>query len=115
MAWLLREGDVLASAEVASSRRARRQGLLGRDQFDGALVLRPCRQVHTFGMQIPIDIIWCDADGKVLRIASLRPGRVSRPVVRAKFVIEVAEGATSRWGIQVGDDLEVRVDGAGES
>jgi len=114
VAWLLREGDVLASAEVASSRRARRHGLLGRDRFDGALVLRPCRQVHTFGMRIPIDVIWCDADGTVLRIASLRPGRVSRPVVRAKFVIEVAEGAASRWGIRVGDELEVRVDGARE-
>jgi uncharacterized membrane protein (UPF0127 family) len=34
--------------------------------------------------------------------------------VRAKFVIEVAEGAASRWGIRVGDELELRVDGEGE-
>ena len=113
MAWLLHEGEVLASAEVPATRRARRQGLLGRDQVDGALVLRPCRQVHTFGMRIPIDVIWCDADGQILRIASLRPWRVSRPVVRAKFVIEVAEGAASRWGIRVGDELEIRLDDTG--
>ena len=41
MAWLVREGDVLATAEVAETRRARRRGLLGRRDFEGALVLRP--------------------------------------------------------------------------
>lgn len=115
MAWLLRDGEVLASAEVAADRRARRHGLLGRDRVDGALVLRPCRQVHTFGMRVPIDVIWCDGHGHVMRIASLRPWRVSRPVVRARFVIEAAEGAASRWGIRVGDELELRSDGTGEA
>ena len=60
MASLVRDGTVLASAEVATTRRARRRGLLGRDGVDGAFVLRPCRQVHTFGMRFPIDVAWCD-------------------------------------------------------
>ena len=38
---MLRDGEVLASLEVADSRRARSRGLLGRDGVDGALLLRP--------------------------------------------------------------------------
>jgi uncharacterized membrane protein (UPF0127 family) len=107
MAWLVREGRVLATTEIAPTRRARRRGLLGRDGIDGALVLRPCRQVHTFGMRFPIDVVWCDASGQVLRIARLAPSRVSRPVMRARFVVEAEAGATERWGLRAGDVLEL--------
>ena len=56
MPWLVRGDDVLAAAEVAVTRKVRRRGLIGRDHLDGVLVLRPCRQVHTFGLQFPIDV-----------------------------------------------------------
>jgi uncharacterized membrane protein (UPF0127 family) len=39
----------------------------------------------------------------------MAPGRVSRPVLRARFVIEAAAGATDRWRLRVGDSLEVIV------
>jgi uncharacterized membrane protein (UPF0127 family) len=107
MAWVVRDGEVLASAEVASSRGARRRGLRRRDSLEGALVLRPCRQVHSVGMRFPIDVVWCDADGRVLRIAALKPRRVSRPVWRARFVVEAERGAAARWRVQVGDVLEI--------
>src|ERR1700730_13648605 len=80
MPWLVREGDVLATAEVAETRRARRRGLLGRSDFEGALVLRPCRHVHTLFMRFRIDVAFCDGDGVVLRTTCLRPWRVSPPV-----------------------------------
>jgi uncharacterized membrane protein (UPF0127 family) len=108
MAWLVRDGEVLAAAEVASGRAARRRGLLGRDGVDGAVVLIPCKQVHTLGMRFPIDVIWCGGDGRVLRIATLVPHRISRPVLRARSVIEAGSGAAARWGLEVGDELEVR-------
>ena len=110
MAWLVRDGEVLAAAEVASTRRARRRGLLGRDGVDGAVVLRPCRQVHTFGMRFPVDVVWCDARGRVLRTATLGRSRVSRPVIHACFVVEAEAGAVDRWALQPGDVIEV-VDG----
>jgi len=106
--WLLRNGDVLASAEIANGPSARRKGLLGRDQLEGAFVLRPCRQVHTIGMRVPLDVAFCDARGRVLRTCSLSPWRVSRPVWRSAFVVEAAAGAFERWHLQPGDRLEVR-------
>ena len=78
MPWLVRGDDVLAAAEVAVTRGQRRRGLTGRDALDGVLVIRPCRQVHTFGMRFPIDVAFCDRYGFVLHLASLAPRRVSR-------------------------------------
>ena len=108
MAWLLRDDDVLASLELASTWGARRRGLLGRDGIDGALLLRPCRSVHSLGMRFPLDVAWCDRDLTVLRVAQLPRHRVTRPVLRAAAVLEAEAGAFARWGLAVGDRLEVR-------
>jgi uncharacterized membrane protein (UPF0127 family) len=106
--WLVREGDVLATVEVTDGARARMKGLLGRDAIEGALLLRPCRNVHTFGMRFPIDVAFCDATGTVLHTSTLRPWRVSAIVPRAAFVIEADAGAFERWKLARGDRLELR-------
>ena len=63
MAWLVSDARVLASAELAGSRAARRRGLLGRDDLDGAFVIEPCRWIHTLGMRFPIDVAYLDNNG----------------------------------------------------
>ena len=75
---------------------------------EGAFVLRPCRQVHTVGMRFAIDVAFCDRDGVVRRTATLRPGRVSRPCLGAAWAIEAEAGAFARWGLAVGDRVELR-------
>ncbi|HEY3670660.1 MAG TPA: DUF192 domain-containing protein [Acidimicrobiia bacterium] len=108
MSWLVRDGDVLAAVELADTARARRRGLLGRDAFDGALVLRPCRNVHTARMRFAIDVAFCDTEGVVLRTVSLPPWRVSPYVHRAAFAIEAHAGAFERWQLRTGDRVELR-------
>jgi uncharacterized membrane protein (UPF0127 family) len=103
---LLRDGDVLASLEVAADRPARRKGLLGRDGIEGALLLVPARSVHSLGMRFPIDVAWLDADLTVVRTAQLPRNRMSRPVFRAHAVLEAEAGAFARWSLRVGDQLE---------
>lgn len=107
MSWLVRGDDVLAAAEVAETRRARLRGVRGRDDLEGALVLRPCRQVHTVGVRFPIDVAFCDAEGRVLCCTTLRPWRISRWVAGARFVVEARAGAFERWRLAVGDVLEI--------
>ncbi|MHB8465569.1 MAG: DUF192 domain-containing protein [Acidimicrobiales bacterium] len=111
MPWLLRDGDVLAALEVATSRRDRRRGLLGRDGIDGALLLAPARSVHTVRMRFPIDVAYCarDADGllRVVATKAMARGRLGRPRMRARCVVEAELGAFERWGLAVGDLLEV--------
>jgi uncharacterized membrane protein (UPF0127 family) len=108
VAWLLRDGEVLAALEIAASRRERRRGLLGRDEMEGALLLKPARSVHTIGMRFPIDVAFCDRRLSVLAVRSMNRGRVSRPRLRASCVIEAQAGAFDRWGLHVGDQLEIK-------
>jgi uncharacterized membrane protein (UPF0127 family) len=104
--WLLRDGDVLASLEVADRRQARRKGLLGRDGIEGALLLTPARSVHSLGMRFAIDVAWLDGDLTVLRTVRLAQNRMTRPVLRARSVLEAEAGTFARWSLQVGDTLE---------
>jgi uncharacterized membrane protein (UPF0127 family) len=110
MAWLVREGEVLASLEVATSWRARRKGLLGRAGVEGALLLRPCTSVHTAGMRFDIDVAFCDEDLKVLETVRMRRWRIGRPRPGAKAVLEAEAGAFERWRLRPGDQLEVKGD-----
>jgi uncharacterized protein len=108
MTWLVRDDDVLAVAEVAASRRQRMRGLVGRDDVEGALVLRPCRHVHTFGMRFSIDVAFCDAAGRVLHLSTLAPRRLSRPMLRAAFAVEARAGSFDRWNLRPGDVIEIK-------
>ena len=108
MAWLVTEGRVLASYECASDRQARRRGLLGRDGIEGALVLKRCRWVHTLGMRFALDVAYLDENGVVVKTVHMRRHRVGAPVWRAKTAIEAQEGAFGRWGLRVGDVVELR-------
>ena len=108
MSWLLRDGEVLASLEVADTRRARRRGLLGRDGIDGAMLLVPARSVHSLGMRFALDVAWCDRDLMVLRVVRLRRHRMTRPVARSHAVLEAEAGSFARWNLVVGDRLELQ-------
>jgi len=108
MAWLLRDGVVLASLEVAGSARARTRGLLGRDSIEGALLLRPASSVHTIGMRFPIDVAYCDRDLMVLGTVTMARNRVGRPRRRARAVIEAAADTFAHWDLQPGQQLEVQ-------
>jgi uncharacterized membrane protein (UPF0127 family) len=105
--WLLRDGEVLASLVVADTRSARRRGLLGRTAFEGALLLTPTRGVHTLGMRFPIDVAFLDADLVVLDAARMDRHRIGRPRAGARSVLEAEAGAFGRWGLAVGDHLEL--------
>lgn len=107
MAWLTREGQVLASAEVASTRAQRRRGAIGRESLSGVLVI-PARSVHTFGVRFALDVAFCDGDGTVIRVLRLKPNRVTMPVWKARTVIETESGAFHEWGLVEGDRLEIR-------
>jgi uncharacterized membrane protein (UPF0127 family) len=52
----------------ATTRRARLLGLahLHREAAGPGLLLARCRSIHTFGMRFPIDVLFLDADGRVL-------------------------------------------------
>lgn len=108
MSWLLRDGDVLAAAEVADGLAARTRGLLGRTDYVGAMVLMRTRSIHTVGMRFPLDVAFCDRDLVVLDTVRVPPMRLALPRRRGRTVVEAQAGAFERWGLRVGDQLELR-------
>jgi len=108
MAWLVRDGEVLATLEMAESTGARLRGLLGRDGIEGALLLQPAKSVHTVGMCFPIDVAYVDRDLNVLRTRSMRPWRFGRIVFKAHGVLEAEAGTFARWDLKPGDHLEIK-------
>ena len=108
MPWLVAVVRVVASLVVADTRRARRRGLLGRDKIEGALLVERARSVHTFGMRFPIDVAFVSEAGEVVKTMQMHQRRVGVPVWRASVVIEAEAGAFSRWGLRVGDVVEIR-------
>jgi uncharacterized membrane protein (UPF0127 family) len=107
-AWLVSEGRVLASADVADTAAARRRGLIGRGHIEGAFVLVPCKWIHTVGMRLDLDVAYVDREGTVIKTERLAPWRVAAPVRHSATVIEAVAGSFERWNLQVGDRVEVR-------
>lgn len=61
---------------LACSFRSRLRGLLGKDELDGALLLAPCRSIHTHGMRRSIDVAFLSEEGTVLEAhRGVPPGR----------------------------------------
>ncbi|CAL9439343.1 hypothetical protein SUDANB13_02190 [Streptomyces sp. enrichment culture] len=94
--------------EIAASYRARTRGLLGRESLEGALLLSPANSIHTFRMRMPIDVAYLDRRLRVLDVRTMPPGRLGRPHVRARHVVEAEAGAMAGWGLGVGAVVEVR-------
>jgi hypothetical protein len=101
-------GRVLAArAEVAAGWGGQLRGLIGRGEIASgfALGLPGCCQVHTALLAGPLDVAFCDRDGRVLRlVASLAPRRVSGYVAGAAIAWEAAAGTLAPW-LREGDAL----------
>ncbi len=76
--------------------------------MNGAFVISPCRSVHTIGMKFALDVAFLDPDGVVLKVVRMRRYRVGLPVWKARTVVEAEAGAFERWGLHVGDQVELR-------
>ena len=108
MALLMVEDRVVASVEVAATRRARRRGLLGRQGIEGAMLLSGARSVHTVGMRFAIDVAHLDSEMRVLTVATMKPGRIGRFPRRARHVLEAEAGSLQQFGVNPGVRIEVR-------
>jgi len=105
--WLLRDGEVVCALEMAET-AAERGALRGRSGCDGALHLAGVRAVHTAGMKFPVDVAFLSDELTVIRVARLKPWRLVVGWRGARSAVETEAGALERWGVQVGDHLEVR-------
>jgi uncharacterized protein len=74
---------------------------------DGLWIV-PCRGVHTFAMNFPIDVVYLDANKFVVHVEeNLRPWRLGRIKMRAASVIELPGETLRASGTAVGDQIEI--------
>jgi hypothetical protein len=110
---LLPDGSVAAAlaVEIAETPETRARGLMGRalgDFMTGMLFIFETPQPQTFWMRNTpgsLDMIFIDADGRVLNVASHTTPMSDRQYSSAgpaKFVVEAKAGFADRYGIRPG-------------
>ncbi len=101
---------VLNNLQVADTLFKRLKGLLGYDQLprDFGLLFPKCNMIHMIGMRFPIDVVFLDEKGKVLKIFySYQPGRIMLwPISQAYYTLELPSGLCKEKDIKEGDLLE---------
>lgn len=106
--WLLRDREVLAAADIADSLAERVQGFRRRPDPDVVLVTRGLPALHSLATEHSVDAAFLDQDLRVVAIVRLEPWRVTWPRRRCRLMVQVRAGTFARWGLQVGDALELR-------
>lgn len=88
-------------------------GLQHTSQIDSntAFLIKPCSGVHTFGMKYPIDVVFVDKKGKVVKIhKDLLPNRITGLNASACCVLEFPNGVIGNNDIRLGDHLKILPD-----
>lgn len=108
-------GPARVAVEVADTDQLRVDGLSGRTGLaEGAGMLFVFGYDEAWGiwmkdMRFALDIIWADAEGKIVHIEeSAQPDSyptIFRPGTPARYVLEVPAGFVEREGIEVGQQI----------
>ncbi len=100
---------LIPKATIATSLFSRMKGLLGSKNLEvtEGLIINDCKQVHTFFMHYPIDVIFLNSEDEVLKISTLVPWRISSWVRHSKRVLEIPAGLAQRHGVKTGIKLEL--------
>lgn len=103
----------LGNVEFADSFFSRFRGLMLKKDIKSGLVLKiPAGRgkrgsaIHMFFMRIPLDIIFADADLKVVDMVSLDPWKTYTPQHPARFVVELQKGLLKESYTEIGDIME---------
>lgn len=104
-------GRVIAEkVQIAKDFRSRSKGLLGRQGLprDEGLLIKPCNSIHTFFMKFPMDAIFMNRDGRVLRVCTdIKPWRLCGCLAGGYMVLELAQGVSLRSDVSVGDVIKI--------
>jgi len=98
-------GTELAVAEVADTTLARLVGLLGHASLEPGegMVIEPCSSIHTCFMRFPIDVLFVDRDGLVVRaVRAIEPFRAALGGPDARRAIELPAGTLARMSVESG-------------
>jgi len=106
--------NLTEQGRVADNAWTRLVGLLRDDHLDpgDGLWIVPCNSIHSFAMKFLFDAVFLDKKLRVVHlISSMKPWRASRMVFSAHSVLELPPGVILSSGTQLGDQLEMKLNG----
>ena len=72
-----------------------------------ALLIKPCNEIHTFNMRYGIDVLYIDANNKILAVnEAMMPGKIGKRVKNAALVVELPCCKIKNLDIKSGDVVE---------
>lgn len=107
---LTEHGALVATVAEARTPWRRMVGLLGRSSLPvgEGLLLAPAWSIHTWCMRMPIDVVFLDREGRVLRVfPELPPWRLVSGTRAAHTVLEFGAGTLQRTNISAGERLRL--------
>lgn len=107
----LSNGTVLADrVRMADNFKKRLKGLIGNPglKHGEALILSPCKSIHTCFMSFHIDVIFTNKEMIILHtMESIGPFRFSPLITRSHMVIELPAGRLAATGSRTGHQLQL--------
>jgi len=107
---LTRQSFLSLGVRVADTSWSRLRGLAGRLKLrsDEGIWVVPSHGIHTFGLLFPIDVIYLDAEMRVIELVEhLAPFRCAPLRLRCVSVLELPPQSIFGSGTQVGDQLAI--------
>ena len=106
---ITRQITLATRVKTALTPWSRMKGLLGAKTFDvgQALVIPHCQSIHMLFMAFPIDVIFCDAKGKVIGLCPvIKPFCFSPLFFKASYAIELPGGTIASSKTMLGDLIQ---------
>jgi uncharacterized protein len=107
-----RQAYLATRLAIAGTHWSRFRGLMCAQASDfragDGLWIVPCRGVHTFAMNFPIDVVYLNSEKFVVHLEpNLKPWRVASIKISATSVIELPGETLKLSGTAVGDEIEI--------
>src|SRR5713101_55025 len=106
-----RESFLSMGVKVADTFLASLKGLLGKRKLknDEGIWVIPSQGIHTIGVLFPIDVVYLDANRKVIHLVEhLRPFRLGPIKVGCESVLELPVRTIYASHTQIGDSFLIR-------
>lgn len=94
--------------QIADTYFKRLKGLMFTKELSAqnSLQIIPCKEIHTFFMNYNIDVLYLDSNNKIISIdENLKPCKIGKLVINAKYIIELPDGKIKENDIKVGQTV----------
>ena len=113
-----RQAYLATNLVLANTHWSRFRGLMAKDarefQNGSGLWIVPCHGVHTFAMRFAIDLVYLNAEQRVVYMQqNVKPWRMAPIRLAAASVVELPSGTIGGTQTGVGDVIDVGLNGNG--